>query len=496
MRTKMIAGNLLAVLVVGLVSYFVVSSQLQATLLGEVDASISEDHAMFDQTWRLWGLELAEQAVAQAAEDDTRDIFTALDEADTRSRAYSRATEIHDWFGRHNRSTRGSAELVVIVNDDGRVIARSQDRNRMHGEDLTEQLSGLEGVLANGGSTLDVWEFSSGQEKILQAAIAAIVDPENGRPMGAIVVGYDLSNGMASRAAQLLGRDIAFVHGDVVYSSSLEGDAVDQLRGVLFGEQSATTTAALGDGGATSEPWLAQVGDVQYVGVTGAISYSPSAHVGYVVLGNRTAQADKASVANTILIMTAIGCAIVIVFCFLLAGSFLKPVEEMEEGVLAVINGRTDLRLDIESAELGGLAYRINQLLNVFTGTPEADDDGRISSPPGAWPQGPSGLTEVPAAARVPQEAPRADSGVVDDDQLAAELSAEPEDAYYDRLFSEYVAAKEAAGENVSNVTKDKFVMRLQANEKSLIKKHDCRMVRFQVQVAGTQVNLRPVIIR
>ena len=58
------------------------------------------------------------------------------------------------------------------------------------------------------------------------------------------------------------------------------------------------------------------------------------------------------------------------------------------------------------------------------------------------------------------------------------------------------MAAKEAAGENVSNITQDRFVQRLQANEKSLIKKHGCRMVRFQVQVKGTQVNLRPVIIQ
>lgn len=500
MRTKMIAGNLVAVLVVGLVSYFVVSSQLQASLLSEVDERIAQDHALFDQTWRLWGLELADQAAEQAREDDTLDIFTALDEPDTRARAFRRATEIHDWFGRHNRSTRGAAELVVVVDDDGRVIARSQDRNRMHGENLGEALSGLAGVLQHGGTAIDVWEFSSGQDKVLQAAIAAIEDPTNGRPMGAIVVGYDLSNGMAMRAAELLGREIAFVHGDVVYSSSLEGDAVDQLRGVLFGAQEATTAAALGEERTTSEPWLAEVGGDEFVAVTGAVSAAPSAHVAYVVLGNRSEQASKASVVNTILVMTGIGAAIVLVFCFLLANSLLKPIEEMEEGVLAVINGRTDLRLDIESAELGGLAYRINQLLNVFTGTPEADDDGRISSPPGGWPQGASGMTEVPQAARVPAEAAAAAAGAatgeVEDEALAAQLSSEPEDAYYERLFTEYVAAKEAAGENVSNVTKDKFVMRLQANEKSLIKKHDCRMVRFQVQVVGTQVNLRPVIIR
>ncbi len=490
MRTKMIAGNLIAVLVVGLVSYLVVSSELEATFLAQVDGSITQDHQLLDQTWRLAGLELAEQVTEQASEDDTRDVFTALDEADTRSRAFRRATAILDWFSRRNRNTRGAAELVVITNDDGLIIARSQDRNRMNGEDLTQTLSTLEGVLEHGGSALDVWEFDSGQQKVLQTAIAAIVDPATGQPMGAVVVGYDMSNGMASRAGDLIGRDVAFVYGEAVYSSSLDGEVVDQLRGVLFGAQRAATAAALAPGGAASEPWLAEIGGDQYAGVIGPASNAASTQVAMVVLGNRTEEAAKASATNMILIMTGVGAILVLVFGFLLAGSFLKPIEQMEEGVLAVINGRTDLRLDIESAELGGLAYRINQLLNVFTGTPEADDEGRISSPPGAWAGAPS-TPDIPPAAAVPSA-----GGELDDDALAASLAAEPEDAYFSRLFAEYVAAKEAIGENVSNITEDKFVKRLQANEKSLVKKHGCRMVRFQVHTIGTQVNLRPVIIR
>jgi len=497
MRTKMIAGNLIAVLVVGLVSYFVVSSQLQSTLTEEVDTRIDQDHLIFDRTWRLWGFELAEQAAEQARDDDTLDVFTALDEADTRSRAYHRATEIREWLERRNRATRGPPELVVITDDDGRVLARSQDQRRMQGDDLTEALGTLEAVLEDGGSATDVWELSlTGQEKILQAAIVPILDPNTHAPMGAVVVGYDLSEGTAARAAELLGRDIAFIHDERIYSSSLESEPEDQLRNHLFGDHSATTNAALGADPVTSDPFLLQIGDTQYAAVTGPLANAPSASVAYVVLGNRSAQADKASVVNTILITTAVGIAIVVVFGFLLAGSFLRPIEEMEEGVLAVINGRTDVRLHIESAELGGLAYRINQLINVFTGTPEADDEGRISSPPEAFAGAPAPQVPGPAPTPAESSAAPAGSGEIDDDALAEQLAAEPEDEYYARLFGEYVAAKEAMGENVSNITQDKFVKRLQANEKSLIKKHDCRMVRFQVQTKGTQVNLRPVIIR
>lgn len=485
MRTKIIAGNLVAVLVVGLVSYFVVSGQIRATFLEEVDTQIANDAQVFERTWRLSGLEFVAAAAEQASASDTQDVFTALDESGQRDRAFRRANAVADWFGRQHRAA-GPPELVVITDDRGIGIARNQDRNRMHGEDLKRQLGTLEDALDSGEATVDVWSFSSGQDKLLQTAIAPIRDPE-GAVRGAVIIGYDMSNGMATRSGELLGRDVVFFTEGQVYSSSLPGDLADQLRAMLFDAHSAVTGAALAGGGATSDPFAAEVGDDQFAVVAGALPLSPSTAVGYAVLGNRTAQESKASAVNMILIMTGLGLLIVLVYGFLIGTSLLKPIEEMEEGVLAVINGRTDLRLDIESAELGGLAYRINQLLNVFTGTPEEDEDGRVSSPPEAWsePGAPAGGA-----------APAPSGGDEEDPELAAKLSAEPEDEYYARVYREYVAAKEAAGENVSNITQERFVQRLQANEKSLIKKHGCRMVRFQVQVKGTQVNLRPVIIR
>ncbi|MGE0785824.1 MAG: MXAN_5187 C-terminal domain-containing protein [Sandaracinaceae bacterium] len=495
MRAKMIGGNLVVVLLVGVVSYFVVNSQLEARFLEQVDSRIAGDVQLFDQLWRLEGRELAEQAVEQAGEEDTADVFAGLDEASQRSRAYDRATQILDWLSRRNRNRGGPAEIVVITDDRGVVVARSQDRNRMFGTALGAQLTTLPGVISSGEPAIDVWRLEEGQTKFLLTAIAPIRDSSGIR--GALVIGYDMSNGMASRLAGMLGREVVFVQDDAIGGASVASGARESLRASLFGEQQAATTAALGDEGTASEAFLTHLGDDEYIGVIAPVSYAPSAHVAYVVLGNRSAARGKAAPTRTILIMTGLGILAVFIYGFLLANSFIKPIEAMEEGVLAVINGRSDLRLDIESAELGGLAYRINQLLNVFTGTPEEDADGRVSSPPQAWesaeglntrPEGPAATPTAAAAAAPDAEA--------DDPELAAKLANEPEEEYYARIFKEYVAAKEAAGENVANITEDRFIQRLKANEKSLIAKHGCRMVRFQVQTRGTQVNLRPVVIR
>jgi len=172
----------------------------------------------------------------------------------------------------------------------------------------------------------------------------------------------------------------------------------------------------------------------------------------------------------------------------------MRPIEAIEEGVLAVINGRTDLRLETTSAELGGLAFRINQLLNVLTGTEETTSDaqGRVSLPPsaGAWKDAAfsDGASASTAAAGNPDEP-------LVDEALSARLAAEDNGAYETRIYNEYVAAKQALGENVTNIPQDRFHQRLAGRATALAQKHGCRLVRFQVETAANQVVLRPVLI-
>jgi hypothetical protein len=156
--------------------------------------------------------------------------------------------------------------------------------------------------------------------------------------------------------------------------------------------------------------------------------------------------------------------------------------------------------LATKSSELGGLAFRINQLLNVLTGTEEATDDaqGRVSFPPSptAWKDAafaePAATGAVQAAGA---SAPNPDEPI-EDEALSARLGAEDASAYESRLYAEYVAAKEAAGENVGGIPQDRFHQRLAGRASALASKHGCRLVRFQVETVGNQVTLRPVLIR
>src|SRR4029077_9477163 len=82
----------------------------------------------------------------------------------------------------------------------------------------------------------------------------------------------------------------------------------------------------------------------------------------------------------------AMGIVLVIVAGWLLGNYITRPVNMLEEGLLAILNGQTDKRFELDHAELGGLAFRIDQLINQLMGVEEdtTDAEGRVSGAPNA----------------------------------------------------------------------------------------------------------------
>jgi len=497
MRLKIIAGNLVAVLLLGVIAFVVVRTSLKTRVSQEIESQISNDQLLLDRSWRLSALEFVNRVDERATIRQVRDVFNGLDENSKRTRGFEAMEATAAWFGDPARGSRGAPDIALVTDETGKVLARNVDRNRMFGIDLAQSLPTLRRVLAQGDSIHDVW-LNADEGKVLQVAASPIRNDAGG-VIGALVVAYDVSNGLAQSEGRVLGRDVAFVTGGKVYSSSLPSSAADDLKAYLFGEAQAQTTAAMAEGATPTSHWAHAFGGDEYVGVTAPLPMSPSLDIGYVVLADRTKALEVSSSINIVLILTVIFSLLVLGYGFFIGTSLLRPIEEIEEGVLAVINGRTDLRLDVKSAELGGLAYRINQLLNVFTGVQEGesdDDDGRISHPPepSAW--GDAAFADGAAAGASASGASAGGADPLDDPAVAAQLAAEPEDQYYARIFKEYVGAKQALGENVGNIPQDKFTQRMQGNAQALAQKHGCKAVRFQVHTRGNQVILRPVLIR
>lgn len=484
MRLKLIAGNLIIVLLVGLGSYLVVRNQLEKELVRELKDGIGDDSELFGRSWRAEGARLAEGVSKRASSKSVRTVFTASGESNRRRRAFEAAQDVSRWFGDPARGRNERPHIVAVIDETGRVIARDTDPNRMFGEPLIGQVPALRTLMRRGGARFGVWRHD---DKLLQVGVAAVRNEEGG-VVGALLVGYDLSNGYAQREAKLIGHDLLFITPEGVYSTSTAVDIRDALEKALYSEPLASTTsAALGR--KPTLPWTAELRGAPFVGVTAALPLSRGVPAGYVMLAHQDKHTELASLADMILWMMLLGMLAVMIYGYIVSNNVMEPIEQMEDDLLAVINGSSNVRLEVETPELGGLSYRINQLINIYTGVAEEDDEGRAVTSSGGWeavsitgPQSPS----------VRQGAPVQDQEV---DPEAAALAAVPEEQYYAQLFADYVAAKGALGEDVSNVPQARFVDRIRGNAEHLAKKHGARMVRFRVETIGGQVNLKPVVI-
>jgi len=483
MRLKLIAGNLIIVLLVGVASYLVVRTQLHAELVRELKDGIGDDSELFGRSWRADGGRLAERVARRASSQSVQTVFTAHGEANRRRRAYDAAQAVSKWFGDPARGRNERPHIVALIDETGRVIARDTDPNRMVGEPLLGQVPVLRGLFKRGGSRYGVWWHDN---KLLQIGVAAVRNEEGGL-VGALLVGYDLSNGYAKREARLLGHELLFITPEGVYSTSTSVGVRDALEKALYAKPLDTqTTAALQ--GKPTLPWSAELLGDPYVGVTAALPMARGAQGGYVMLAHQDKHTELASLADIILWLTLLGLLGVAIYGYIIANNIIEPIEQMEDDILAVINGRSDVRLEVETPELGGLAYRINQIINLFTGVAEEDDEGRAVTSSGGW----EAVTITAPGGSTRASVPGSEES---NDPDAVALAAIPEAQYYAQLYAEYAAAKEAIGEDVSNVAEARFVERIRGNAEHLAKKHGAKIVRFKVETIGGQVNLKPVVI-
>jgi hypothetical protein len=93
--------------------------------------------------------------------------------------------------------------------------------------------------------------------------------------------------------------------------------------------------------------------------------------------------------------------------------------------------------------------------------------------------RGASGPRNAPAAAAAPPP-PR-----------VAAAQASPEDAHYQEVYREFVAARARCGEPADGLTYDKFVQKLRKNKEQLMQKYNCKTVRFQVYVKEGRAALK-----
>ncbi|HSU42405.1 MAG TPA: hypothetical protein VLJ38_22640 [Polyangiaceae bacterium] len=386
MRSKIIVVNAGIVILVALLSYV-----LLATSLKNVVSDPAERKHEVERSLRAANAQLALDALRverwlekNVTSEQTRGVFGLGTPEARQQAALNEANRLRDAAQGDQQFTGMAPSLVAIVDDQGVVVSRDGS-NLMRGEKLSQAYPVLADALKSGRAGSSVWINRQRQEQELVSY--GIVKGDNGAVLGAVVVGTPLNDERMTRTSELTsGSLLVFARS---YDKGLEAVADsggNHAQAALAAATSASVAAAART--ASTSKAIASVDSVLAGDLFGAMpldGYGPTDSV--LIAAVPASLVDSvASLLWPVLAVGALGL-LMVVFAGVLLGNYIsQPVSELEDGLLAIINGQQDLRFQIEHDELGGLVFRINSLLNALAGVPEdtTDDQGRPSKAPSA----------------------------------------------------------------------------------------------------------------
>jgi hypothetical protein len=472
MRWKIISANAAIVLVVGFVAYAILMSSMSDVVSNSPRARTVAAQAVRSGTARLAldALKLERWLTTRVRHDSVGDVFASGTVKARQDSATIVANRIRDEVAQNPAFVGMSPSLVLFVDVNGTALGRNGSA-LMRGEKVGDTYSTIRTAILEGSTLNDVWINTQRQEQMLVSVAA--VRGEGDAVVGAVVVGVPLNDERLKRTAEL-------TSGQILLFGMLEGNRMevvaksDAIPAPLLAEVSGPTgaqSAQLAVHGRSVEVGEALAGEWGYAasGVEGyladkmvIVAVAPSSIVG-----------SHGGFLFPVLGATAIGLVLVIVVGSLLGNYLSRPISELEDGLLAIINGNSALRFQIEHAELGGLVFRINSLLNALMGVDEdnTDDQGRPSAAPTA--------NDFREALDVDESSVA--SQQVNPEQAAA-LLAEPAERYYHRMYAEYLAARRQIGDPVEGVSYDSVVQHLMASEREMSGKYG-RPVRHVIDV-------------
>jgi hypothetical protein len=481
MRIKIIAVNALIVAIVGLLSFLLVRSSLGSATSNtdQLSTEAAEDVNGAAGRLQLDGLRaerwLSSAAIEQGAVD-------ALTKATASARGEAATKQCDELFSKMKNAPlfeRNVPTLVALVDAGGKIVGRNNS-NLNRGDDLGGTYPGLKSTLASGQSGSDVWYES---DRYLATYVA--VRDEQRRIVGALVIGRPLNDTLSRVSEATTGRPLVIVvpKGDgftVVAHSALQSTALDES--IAKGANETLKNALV-----HQQTDVVRDGEL-LVAATPLPAFEDGKRAILVAAAPASLIQDPTGLAMLpIFGAMAMGIVLVIVGGWLLGNYITRPINMLEEGLLAILNGQSDKRFELDHGELGGLAFRIDQLLNQLMGVEEdtTDAEGRVSGSPNA-----ANFTEALSVDdRRMQQQPG--EGTLDPEAVAR-LASEPPAQYYARIYREYISAKRLIGDATEHITEQAFATRIQAMESDAANKYG-RPVRYQVQTRNKEVVLLAV---
>ena len=368
MRWKIIAWNTGVVVLVGLLGYVILLTTLGDRLSDPAERRLAAEHATRSANAQLTldGLTVERWLTRVVNTEPVRSVFLIGHPGARGDAATSQANRIIGEANQSKEFTGMQPTLVLFVDKNGVGLGRN-NAALMRGDALGPIYPSLLESLASGRTQSAVWLNPERQEQLL--ASYAPVHGERGEVLGAVVVGTPVNDDRMDRTSRLTSGDallLAIKNGDQVSVVAKTRNFPNALL-----EDVSAPLATIISGGAFSV-----IDEESHGRVLGAAPI-----VGYAGAQAALMAAVPVSLIDDIGMLlwplwgVALGGVLLVVVGGFLLGAYIsRPISQLEEGLLMIINGKTDMRFELEHAELGGLVSRVNSLLNALTGVPEGDD--------------------------------------------------------------------------------------------------------------------------
>jgi len=403
MRTKIILPNLLAVFFVGILTYFYLGTSLQKKAAERLGQQLQITSQLSDRSEALRGFDLLFDVRKQAMTKAITQAFAPVEiepiEGEEQKQTEKRIRQV--WFQNAIKAVESYSEIwqqkgkkpeIVFVTDrNGVVVARNTTPNACPaGRNVSGAMSVVKRAL-DGEATYAIWSiddspFSKKNGKaaelcslvntgMLEMAAAPVWLGDD--VAGALVIGFEISNGAAVQKSKLIGMDFAVYKAGNIYSSSFATDTARQsLSEQLIQKDVATKISKVINDGKRSDVFQISIENKPYLAqISPVISADKKGNIANVFMASIDDAAYFHKNLSLILVFMGVAVLMVIIIGFFLGSHFINPVMQIEEGLLRIINGEYEYRFDVNSREVGGLSYRINQLVSVLTGEEEESDE-------------------------------------------------------------------------------------------------------------------------
>lgn len=297
--------------------------------------------------------------------------------------------------------------------------------------------------------------------------LVAVVPLKNdAKLLGFLVVGSALDTALTDDAT-LMNADLSFFAGDKVISTTLpKGNRIEELKATgraATGKSTQFDTSTLIAASATLG------GNYSNNSVRAVFSRDIESLVGFVD-----------SSVLWLIVTGALSFVISLIVLQIFITQFMKPLEEIETGIHRIISGDKEYYFPFDYREgiAKSLAETMNLMVAVLLGKPlpEEEDEAEFMEEALSFVDGSTGeFKKVDAPSH----------------EKTTLFDMNP-DEYYKQLYQEFIEAHETLGNDMSRMTRLKFVEKIANNETQLRLRTGKSQVRFNVLVQDKEVQLHP----